>query len=165
MLVIITPLLEKKMRTSSLPVVGSFLVVVVLVRGSEFQIKCIEAIFLICTITYTALSPASSNLRHDIVNAPNCLHGRQYRWNPCWKAENWAIQWYRAQVCREYRSIFLTPLLRPKLTSRTAENFRQLCTGEFRCVRFSLRDFGTHILRILSVNSRPQGYKGATFHR
>ena len=30
---------------------------------------------------------------------------------------------------------------------RTAENFRQLCTGEYR------------------VNSRPQGYKGATFHR
>ena len=30
---------------------------------------------------------------------------------------------------------------------RTAENFRQLCTGEYR------------------VNSRPQGYKNATFHR
>ncbi|EMD31169.1 hypothetical protein CERSUDRAFT_69509 [Gelatoporia subvermispora B] len=30
---------------------------------------------------------------------------------------------------------------------KTAENFRQLCTGEYR------------------VNSRPQGYKGATFHR
>ena len=30
---------------------------------------------------------------------------------------------------------------------RTAENFRQLCTGEYR------------------VNSRPQGYKSATFHR
>jgi peptidyl-prolyl isomerase H (cyclophilin H) len=30
---------------------------------------------------------------------------------------------------------------------RSAENFRQLCTGEYR------------------VNSRPQGYKGATFHR
>ncbi|EEB94704.1 hypothetical protein MPER_06439, partial [Moniliophthora perniciosa FA553] len=30
---------------------------------------------------------------------------------------------------------------------RTAENFRQLCTGEYR------------------VNARPQGYKGALFHR
>jgi len=30
---------------------------------------------------------------------------------------------------------------------KTAENFRQLCTGEYR------------------VNSRPQGYKGALFHR
>jgi peptidyl-prolyl isomerase H (cyclophilin H) len=30
---------------------------------------------------------------------------------------------------------------------RSAENFRQLCTGEYR------------------VNSRPQGYKNATFHR
>ena len=30
---------------------------------------------------------------------------------------------------------------------RTAENFRQLCTGEYR------------------VNSRPQGHKNATFHR
>ncbi|KAG5643464.1 Peptidyl-prolyl cis-trans isomerase H [Asterophora parasitica] len=30
---------------------------------------------------------------------------------------------------------------------KTAENFRQLCTGEYR------------------VNSRPQGYKNATFHR
>ncbi|CAK5281434.1 unnamed protein product, partial [Mycena citricolor] len=29
---------------------------------------------------------------------------------------------------------------------KTAENFRQLCTGEYR------------------VNSRPQGYKNATFH-
>ncbi|KAF8900883.1 cyclophilin-like domain-containing protein [Gymnopilus junonius] len=33
------------------------------------------------------------------------------------------------------------------IVPKTAENFRQLCTGEFR------------------VNSRPQGYKGATFHR
>lgn len=30
---------------------------------------------------------------------------------------------------------------------KTAENFRQLCTGEHR------------------TNARPQGYKGATFHR
>lgn len=30
---------------------------------------------------------------------------------------------------------------------KTAENFRQLCTGEYR------------------VNSRPQGYRNATFHR
>ncbi|KAL7278277.1 hypothetical protein ACG7TL_008253 [Trametes sanguinea] len=33
------------------------------------------------------------------------------------------------------------------IVPKTAENFRQLCTGEFR------------------VNSRPQGYKGAIFHR
>ncbi|KAF9032397.1 cyclophilin-like domain-containing protein [Panaeolus papilionaceus] len=33
------------------------------------------------------------------------------------------------------------------IAPKTAENFRQLCTGEYR------------------VNSRPQGYKGATFHR
>ncbi|KAH7875599.1 cyclophilin-like domain-containing protein [Lentinula edodes] len=33
------------------------------------------------------------------------------------------------------------------IVPKTAENFRQLCTGEFR------------------VNSRPQGYKNATFHR
>ncbi|KAK2463304.1 hypothetical protein APHAL10511_004959 [Amanita phalloides] len=33
------------------------------------------------------------------------------------------------------------------IVPKTAENFRQLCTGEFR------------------VNSRPQGYKHATFHR
>ncbi|CAE6491310.1 unnamed protein product [Rhizoctonia solani] len=33
------------------------------------------------------------------------------------------------------------------IVPKTAENFRQLCTGEHR------------------VNSRPQGYKGATFHR
>ncbi|TBU23342.1 cyclophilin-like domain-containing protein [Dichomitus squalens] len=33
------------------------------------------------------------------------------------------------------------------IVPKTAENFRQLCTGEYR------------------VNSRPQGYKGATFHR
>ncbi|OSX62743.1 hypothetical protein POSPLADRAFT_1046149 [Postia placenta MAD-698-R-SB12] len=32
------------------------------------------------------------------------------------------------------------------IVPKTAENFRQLCTGEYR------------------VNSRPQGYKGATFH-
>ncbi|KZS95263.1 hypothetical protein SISNIDRAFT_360441 [Sistotremastrum niveocremeum HHB9708] len=32
------------------------------------------------------------------------------------------------------------------ITPKTAENFRQLCTGEYR------------------VNARPQGYKGATFH-
>ncbi|KZO99516.1 hypothetical protein CALVIDRAFT_544514 [Calocera viscosa TUFC12733] len=32
------------------------------------------------------------------------------------------------------------------IVPRTAENFRQLCTGEHR------------------VNNRPQGYKGATFH-
>ena len=39
------------------------------------------------------------------------------------------------------------PLIRNSVVHRTAENFRQLCTGEYR------------------VNSRPQGYKGATFHR
>ncbi|KAF9021489.1 putative peptidyl-prolyl cis-trans isomerase [Hymenopellis radicata] len=33
------------------------------------------------------------------------------------------------------------------LVPKTAENFRQLCTGEYR------------------LNSRPQGYKNATFHR
>ncbi|QRW21843.1 peptidyl-prolyl cis-trans isomerase, cyclophilin-type protein [Rhizoctonia solani] len=33
------------------------------------------------------------------------------------------------------------------IVPKTAENFRQLCTGEHR------------------INSRPQGYKGATFHR
>ncbi|KAG8678823.1 Peptidyl-prolyl cis-trans isomerase H, partial [Ceratobasidium sp. 395] len=33
------------------------------------------------------------------------------------------------------------------IVPKTAENFRQLCTGEHR------------------VNSRPQGYKGAAFHR
>ncbi|KAI0738228.1 cyclophilin-like domain-containing protein [Daedaleopsis nitida] len=33
------------------------------------------------------------------------------------------------------------------MVPKTAENFRQLCTGEYR------------------VNSRPQGYKNATFHR
>ncbi|KAF8742314.1 hypothetical protein AX14_005184 [Amanita brunnescens Koide BX004] len=33
------------------------------------------------------------------------------------------------------------------IVPKTAENFRQLCTGEFR------------------VNSRPQGYKNAIFHR
>ncbi|KAF8342962.1 cyclophilin-like domain-containing protein [Cantharellus anzutake] len=33
------------------------------------------------------------------------------------------------------------------IAPKTAENFRQLCTGEHR------------------VNSRPMGYKGATFHR
>ncbi|TFK95903.1 cyclophilin-like domain-containing protein [Pterulicium gracile] len=33
------------------------------------------------------------------------------------------------------------------IVPKTAENFRQLCTGEYR------------------VNSRPQGYKGAVFHR
>jgi peptidyl-prolyl isomerase H (cyclophilin H) len=33
------------------------------------------------------------------------------------------------------------------IVPKTAENFRQLCTGEHR------------------VNSRPQGYKNATFHR
>ncbi|RPD53924.1 hypothetical protein L227DRAFT_580954 [Lentinus tigrinus ALCF2SS1-6] len=33
------------------------------------------------------------------------------------------------------------------IVPKTAENFRQLCTGEYR------------------VNSRPQGYKGATFTR
>ncbi|KAK7035484.1 hypothetical protein VNI00_011777 [Paramarasmius palmivorus] len=33
------------------------------------------------------------------------------------------------------------------IVPKTAENFRQLCTGEYR------------------VNSRPQGYKGAQFHR
>ncbi|KAI0795875.1 cyclophilin-like domain-containing protein [Abortiporus biennis] len=33
------------------------------------------------------------------------------------------------------------------IVPKTAENFRQLCTGEYR------------------INSRPQGYKGATFHR
>jgi len=33
------------------------------------------------------------------------------------------------------------------IVPKTAENFRQLCTGEYR------------------VNSRPQGYKGAIFHR
>ncbi|KAJ4476597.1 cyclophilin-like domain-containing protein [Lentinula aciculospora] len=33
------------------------------------------------------------------------------------------------------------------IAPKTAENFRQLCTGEYR------------------VNSRPQGYKNATFHR
>ncbi|KAF7355700.1 Peptidyl-prolyl cis-trans isomerase [Mycena sanguinolenta] len=33
------------------------------------------------------------------------------------------------------------------IVPKTAENFRQLCTGEYR------------------VNSRPQGYKHATFHR
>ena len=43
----------------------------------------------------------------------------------------------------DHRSDF--ELFYPQL--RTAENFRQLCTGEYR------------------VNSRPQGYKGATFHR
>ncbi|KNZ81180.1 Peptidyl-prolyl cis-trans isomerase H [Termitomyces sp. J132] len=37
--------------------------------------------------------------------------------------------------------------LHSDIVPRTAENFRQLCTGEYR------------------VNSRPQGYKGATFHR
>ncbi|KAF8915350.1 cyclophilin-like domain-containing protein [Mucidula mucida] len=33
------------------------------------------------------------------------------------------------------------------IVPKTAENFRQLCTGEYR------------------LNSRPQGYKNATFHR
>ncbi|TFY76448.1 hypothetical protein EWM64_g7567 [Hericium alpestre] len=33
------------------------------------------------------------------------------------------------------------------IVPKTAENFRQLCTGEYR------------------INSRPQGYKNATFHR
>ncbi|KAG6808292.1 Peptidyl-prolyl cis-trans isomerase H [Tricholoma furcatifolium] len=33
------------------------------------------------------------------------------------------------------------------IVPKTAENFRQLCTGEYR------------------VNARPQGYKNATFHR
>ncbi|EPQ53031.1 hypothetical protein GLOTRDRAFT_100792 [Gloeophyllum trabeum ATCC 11539] len=33
------------------------------------------------------------------------------------------------------------------IVPKTAENFRQLCTGEYR------------------INARPQGYKGAVFHR
>jgi hypothetical protein len=59
----------------------------------------------------------------------------------------------------------LPPSLKPGLASRTAENFRQLCTGEFRCVYFHMRDFERGILWTVSVNSRPQGYKNATFHR
>jgi peptidyl-prolyl isomerase H (cyclophilin H) len=43
--------------------------------------------------------------------------------------------------------VLRTPVRLLTLFIRTAENFRQLCTGEYR------------------VNSRPQGYKGATFHR
>lgn len=37
--------------------------------------------------------------------------------------------------------------MNPNLLYRTAENFRQLCTGEYR------------------VNNLPQGYKNSTFHR
>ena len=50
---------------------------------------------------------------------------------------------------------------------RTAENFRQLCTGEYRYLRNILKnkiEIQLHI-STLRVNSRPQGYKNATFHR
>lgn len=52
---------------------------------------------------------------------------------------------------------------------RTAENFRQLCTGEMRCVKGERIVAGRIILMrsvcLDSVNGVPQGYKHATFHR
>jgi len=64
------------------------------------------------------------------------------------------------------------------LMSRTAENFRQLCTGEHRYVFFRA-EWNGRLSRKLgpweeqegkdladdSVNAVPQGYKTATFHR
>ena len=48
--------------------------------------------------------------------------------------------------------------LRMATDARTAENFRQLCTGEHRYVVFR----GTSDHRL---NHRPIGYKGCLFHR
>ena len=48
--------------------------------------------------------------------------------------------------CLMCYAIYLVRML-IQISFRTAENFRQLCTGEYR------------------VNARPQGYKNATFHR
>ena len=48
---------------------------------------------------------------------------------------------------------------------RTAENFRQLCTGEYRYVFSILHHSRALVTPMDSVNSRPQGFKNATFHR
>lgn len=49
------------------------------------------------------------------------------------------------------------------LPYRTAENFRQLCTGEYR---YNFPISNSQVVNHGSrVNSRPQGYKGAIFHR
>ena len=58
-------------------------------------------------------------------------------------------------------------LANPALTPRTAENFRQLCTGEYRYMIQNIIVLSTFSIFFSDnrVNSRPQGYKNATFHR
>ena len=59
---------------------------------------------------------------------------------------------------------FASSYTKTSVIRRTAENFRQLCTGEFRyvvdCCIYRNRDGFC-----CRVNSRPQGYKNAVFHR
>ena len=48
---------------------------------------------------------------------------------------------------------------------RTADNFRQLCTGEYRYVSLIVHRNGALVTPLDSVNSLlAQGFKDATFH-
>ena len=59
-----------------------------------------------------------------------CFLRHKHRRDSCWSDEDGIIQWYRTEV--SIMAFFILVKLAVNPSHRTAENFRQLCTGEYR---------------------------------